>query len=63
MTHKRTALTSPDMGGQTSPNILKIALKINSHRFRVINPQAPVGQKTADEVVFRHFQGEGVEFF
>ena len=28
-----------------------------------INPQAPVAQKTADEVVFRHFQGEGVEFF
>ena len=27
------------------------------------NPQAPVAQKTADEVVFRHFQGEGVEFF
>ena len=28
-----------------------------------INPQAPVAQKIADEVVFRHFQGEGVEFF
>ena len=28
-----------------------------------INPQAPVAQKSADEVVFRHFQGEGVEFF
>ena len=28
-----------------------------------INPQALVAQKTADEVVFRHFQGEGVEFF
>ena len=28
-----------------------------------INPQAPVAQKTADEVVFRRFQGEGVEFF
>ena len=27
------------------------------------NPQALVAQKTADEVVFRHFQGEGVEFF
>ena len=31
----------------------------NSH----INPQAPVAQKSADEVVFRCFQGEGVEFF
>ena len=28
-----------------------------------INPQAPVAQKIADEMVFRHFQGEGVEFF
>ena len=27
------------------------------------NPQAPVTQKIADEVVFRRFQGEGVEFF
>ena len=26
------------------------------------NPQAPVAQKIADELVFRHFQGEGVEF-
>ena len=26
------------------------------------NPQAPVAQKTADEVVFRHFQGEEVDF-
>ena len=28
-----------------------------------IYPQAPVAQKVADEVVFRRFQGEGVEFF
>ena len=28
-----------------------------------ISPQAPGAQKIADEVVFRHFQGEGVEFF
>ena len=28
-----------------------------------INPQAPVAQKIADEVVFRRFQGEGVVFF
>ena len=27
------------------------------------NPHAPVAQKVADEVVFRRFQGEGVEFF
>ena len=28
-----------------------------------INPQAPVAQKVADAVVFRPFQGEGVDFF
>ena len=28
-----------------------------------VNPQAPVAQKIADEVVYRRFQGEGVEFF
>ena len=32
-------------------------------RFRELNPQAPVAQKNAVEVVFRRFQGEGVEFF
>ena len=39
---------------------MKIVLKANSCFFR---PQAPVAQKIADEVGFRHFQGEGVEFF
>ena len=29
----------------------------------LVNPQAPVVQKIADEVVFRRFQGEEVEFF
>ena len=28
-----------------------------------LNPQAPVAQKVADEVVFRRFHGKGVEFF
>ena len=32
-------------------------------RIMHINPQAPVAQKIADELVFRRFQGEGVEFF
>ena len=32
-------------------------------KYFLINPQALVAQKSADEVVFRHFQGEGVEFF
>ena len=27
------------------------------------NPHSPVAQKIVDEVVFRRFQGEGVEFF
>ena len=31
--------------------------------YSSINPQAPAAQKVADEVVFRRFQGEGVEFF
>ena len=31
-------------------------------RIFIFNPQAPVAQKIADEVVFRRFQGEGVEF-
>ena len=28
----------------------------------LFNPHTPVAQKVADEVVFRRFQGEGVEF-
>ena len=33
------------------------------NRHLSINPQTPVAQKIADEVVFRRFQGEGVDFF
>ena len=29
----------------------------------LFNPQAPVAQQITDQVVFRRFQGEGVEFF
>ena len=29
----------------------------------LVNPQAPIAQKSADEVVFRGLRGEGVEFF
>ena len=36
--------------------------KRSSLKF-IINPQAPVAQKVADELVFRRFHGEGVEFF
>ena len=42
-------------------------LKISPGRvlnlMKFVNPQAPVAQKIANEVVFRRFQGEGVEFF
>ena len=30
---------------------------------KYLNPQAPVAQKVAYELVFRRFLGEGVEFF
>ena len=28
-----------------------------------LNPHTPVAQKISDEVIFRRFQGESVEFF
>ena len=31
--------------------------------YFLVNPDTPVGQKVTDEVVFRRFHGEGVEFF
>ena len=31
--------------------------------WKPLNPQAPVAQKITDKVVFRRFQGEGIEFF
>ena len=42
---------------------LQIPFVIVSPKSQDINPQAPVAQKIADEVFFRRFQGEGVEFF
>ena len=32
-------------------------------KCKCVHPQAPVAQKIADEVVFRRFKGEGVDFF
>ena len=29
----------------------------------IFNPHTPVAQKIANELVFRRFEGEGVEFF
>ena len=43
--------------GGAQENIQKFSLLF------ILNPQAPVARKIADEVVFRCFQGEGVEFF
>ena len=42
-----------EVRGKNYHNIIKDLFK----------PQAPVAQKIAEEVVFRRFQGEGVEFF
>ena len=46
---------------------VKRELTLDNFLFKNItkyfNPQAPVTQKVVDEVVFRRFQGEGVEFF
>ena len=33
------------------------------YNIQIINPQAPVAQEIVNEVVFRRFQGLGVEFF
>ena len=40
--------------------ILEIGLEYGK---LILNPQALVAQKVADDVVFRRFQDEGVEFF
>ena len=43
---------------------MKINFAVNSKPpVNVINPHTPVVQKLADAVVFRRFQGEGVDFF
>ena len=51
---------------------LFLAKKLSRHRLELfinqfyeesLSPHSPVAQKVADEVVFRRFQGEGVEFF
>ena len=45
------------------PGMNSIPLFWHTHLMCAINPLAPVAQKIADEVVFRRFQGVGVEFF
>ena len=49
--------------GAIMSNFFYILVNLSPLAKREVNPQAPVAQKTADEVVFRRFQGEGVEFF
>ena len=48
--------------GSSNKKIIYLSLGTESLLLR-FNPHTPVAQKTADEVVFRRFQGEGVEFF
>ena len=48
------------------PEVFPVEKKIFIHLQVLIsyyNPHTPVAQKVANEVVFRGFQGEGVEFF
>ena len=40
-----------------------ILIRISEYRVDLRDRHALVAQKVADEVVFRRFQGEGVEFF
>ena len=48
----------------TGINLPKLRCENIFPTFKILfDPQAPVAQKIADEVVFRRFQGEGVEFF
>ena len=58
--NERLSLKIHTVNKEFKTNFLKAQL---SKHGRQVNPQAPVAQKIADEVVFRCFQGEGVEFF
>ena len=48
--------------GKVLYELEKIAFKMLTVNLS-LNPHTPVAQKVADEVGFRRFQGEGVEFF
>ena len=48
--------------------IIESALFFKSKTFKLFsgvsfNPHSPIAQKVADEMVFRRFQGEEVDFF
>ena len=43
--------------------IRKLTRNIGKLIIKSVNPHTPVAQKVADDVVFRRFGGEGVEFF
>ena len=42
---------------------MKYHLIFEINYFHLLNLQAPVAQEISDVVVFRRFQGEGVDFF
>ena len=52
-------LNDREMSTYFSPHIYKV----NPGSMFTLNPHTPVWQKIANEVVFRRFPGEGVEFF
>ena len=50
------------MNGPLEPQIGLVIL-VRIYKEHLLNPHTAVAQKVADEVIFRRFQGEGVEFF
>ena len=68
MSFRRTRLSFPELlKTHLEPKYSQLSLSAGLHIFKDqsdlwFNTQAPVAQKIADEVVFRRFQGEGVEF-
>ena len=48
---------------ESIPDQTALKIRQNKKQKKLINPQASVAQKVADEVVFRRFQGEEVDFF
>ena len=67
-----TSVQSKKLSVQHNPQLLKSSgpcvelrgtLFDHFKKTSLVNPQAPVAQKVADELVFRRFQGDKVEFF
>ena len=47
---------------ETLKNFLIVHYSNINRDYIYFNPQTPVAQKIADEMVYRRFQGEGIEF-